>query len=237
MWQLNFFNTKLKNANLNLSFVFIECHGQDHLCNEDGKPVMFQVGHHARAVSNQPIFGMLTQPIPHEWRREIEIGTDAFIESSHVDFLQAAGARIVPIDYRMETRALSKLLEQLNGFYIPGDLKLSFDDPDFTNSVNTVMRWAGIHNDLEDENKHFPVVGVSYGYLSMLQSQLMNEHFFTELDSSQIGEALEQNLNLVPSDTFTYDEIKGSQLERLFDNITFYNEVDLGITLDAFITN
>ena len=56
------------------------------------------------------------------------------------------------------------------------------------------------------------------------------------MKSEQIGESLQQNLNHVPADTFTYDEVLGSQLERLFDNITFYNEVDIGITLDAFTT-
>ena len=153
----------------------------DHLCSEDGKPVMYQVGHHARAMSNQPIFGMLTQPIPHEWRHSLELGSSSFIESSHVDFLQAAGARVVPIDYRLDPYALQKLLEQLNGFYIPGDTKNSFDDTDFTNTVNTIVRWAGVHNDKEEIHKHFPVVGVSYGYLSLLQSQIMNDDYFVPL--------------------------------------------------------
>ena len=139
-----------------------------HLCSAEGKPVMLQVGHHALAASNQPIFGMLTQPIPHEWRSDIELGAQSFLESSHVDFLQAAGARVIPVDYRMDLVSLEKLLEQLNGFYIPGDTKISFEDPDFTNTVNAVMRWAGNHNDAKDTNMHFPVVGVSYGYMSMI---------------------------------------------------------------------
>jgi hypothetical protein len=88
-----------------------ECHGQDHLCSAKGKPVMYQVGHHARHQSNQPIFGVLTQPVPHEWRRDLELGVSTFIESSHVEFLQAAGARVVPIDYRIEPLALQKMLE------------------------------------------------------------------------------------------------------------------------------
>ena len=152
---------------------------------------MNQVGHHARAQTNQPIFGMLTQPIPSSWRHDLELGSSAFIESSHVDFLQAAGARVVPIDYRTDPVQLTKLLEQLNGFYIPGDTKLSFDDTDFVNSVNTVMYWAGQHNDMGEEHKHFPVVGVSYGYLAMVQSQIMNDDYFQKLDDDQIGEALQ----------------------------------------------
>ena len=49
-----------------------------------------------------------------------------YFESSHADFLQAGGARVVPIDYQMSTRQLSKLLSQLNGVYIPGDTKQSY---------------------------------------------------------------------------------------------------------------
>ena len=64
----------------------------------------------------------------------------------------------------------------------------------------------------------------------------MNDDYFVALKDAQIGESLQQNLNHLPADTFTYDEVLGSSLERLFDNITFYNEVDIGITLDAFLT-
>ena len=140
----------------------------DHLCSSEGKPVMKQIGHHARAAQNQPIFGMLTQPIPHDWRKEIDLGSQSFLESSHVDFLQAAGARVVPISYKSSQAQIEEELKHLNGFYIPGDTKLNFEDEDFMQAVNTVMKWAGYHNDEEEHTKHFPVVGVSYGYLAML---------------------------------------------------------------------
>ena len=72
----------------------------------------------------------------------------------------------------------------MNGFYIPGDTKLNFDDPDFVNVVNAVMYWAGNHNDHEESTRHFPVVGVSYGYLCMIQSQIMNDDYFQQLKDS-----------------------------------------------------
>ena len=94
---------------------------------------MNQVGHHARAVSNQPIFGILTQPIPSEWKNEghIEDGASSFFESSHADFLQAAGARVVHVNYRQNQRELLDELENLNGLYIPGDSRLNIEDQDF----------------------------------------------------------------------------------------------------------
>ena len=50
-----------------------------------------------------------------------------------------------------------------------------------------------------------------------------------------VGEALQQNLNLVPSETFVYDEISGKDMENLLDKIYFYNEVDFGMTLENFV--
>ena len=64
---------------------------------------------------------MLTQPVPSAWNATHEDQT--FVESSNVEFLQAAGARVVHLDYRMSTKQLKKELSQLNGVYIPGDTK------------------------------------------------------------------------------------------------------------------
>lgn len=44
-------------------------------------------------------------------------------------------------------------------------------------------------------------------------------------------------MHLLPEDTFIYDEIHVQELERQFDLIRFYNEVDVGITLEQFNLN
>ena len=77
-------------------------------------------------------------------------------------------------------------------------------------------------------------MGVGYGSLSMLQSQLKDLNKFDAFPSYHIGAALDQNLNLTPKETFVYDEIKGMDLETWFDNVSFYNELDVGIPLEKF---
>ena len=52
-----------------------------------------------RAKTNQPIFGVLTQPLPDEWNGDLQNTYKSFFEASHADFLQAGGARVIPIDY------------------------------------------------------------------------------------------------------------------------------------------
>ena len=75
--------------------------------------------------------------MPHEWKDNEQLRRPEnskitskyftkYFESSHADFLQAAGARVVPIDYQMQPKQLSKLLSQISGVYIPGDTKLTY---------------------------------------------------------------------------------------------------------------
>ena len=156
---------------------------------------MLQAGHHMRSKTNQPIFGVLTQPIPRAWLKDERVSTegwDTFIESSHVEWLQAAGARVVPVDYRQIDDDLWDQLSELNGLYIPGDTKDTFDSEQFTSTVRSALDWVQAHN--MEEGNHFPVVGNSYGMLAMLKSQLPDTSFFKELDSDQVHAGLEQNL-------------------------------------------
>lgn len=50
-----------------------------------------------------------------------------------------------------------------------------------------------------------------------------------------VNESLQLNLRLLPKETFVYDEILGEEVERIFDVVDFYNELDVGFTLDTFI--
>lgn len=162
-----------------------------------------------------------------------ENGWNTFFEASHADFLQAGGARLVPVDYRQDDESLRELLSSLNGLYIPGDTMDSFDDYKFISSVKNALDWVQEHN--MQEGKHFPVIGNSYGMLSMLKSQLpVGSSRFKALDVTQVHESLAQNLLQHPAETFLFDEIEGLKLEELLDNINFYNEVTVGITKGDF---
>ena len=47
-------------------------------------------GHNQRAKTNQPIFGVLTQPLPDAWDSEdasLQSTYTSFFEASHADFL------------------------------------------------------------------------------------------------------------------------------------------------------
>jgi hypothetical protein len=57
-----------------------------------------------RVITDSPIYGILTQPYtsvnePANTQNSSLSGT--YIPSSHVKFLESAGARVVPINYRL----------------------------------------------------------------------------------------------------------------------------------------
>jgi hypothetical protein len=66
----------------------------------------------------------------------------------------------------MEKDELIRLLEQLNGVYIPGDTKQTYLDSGFLETVSKILFWAQEHN--SEEGKHFPIVATGYGFTAML---------------------------------------------------------------------
>jgi hypothetical protein len=92
--------------------------------------------------------------------------------------------------------------------------------------------WVQEHN--MDLASHFPLISNSYGMMAMLKSQLKDTETLIEFPDEMMSSALQQNLNLLPKETFVYDEFDGLSLDTLLDTVTFYNEMDVGITLEDF---
>jgi len=121
----------------------------------------------------------------------------------------------------------------VNGIYIPGDTKLNFETDEFVKQVANILKWVQDHN--LDSASHFPLISNSYGMMAMLKSQLPALDRLIEFPDEMMSSALQMNLNLLPKETFVYDEFNGHTLEILLDAVTFYNEMDVGITLEDFI--
>lgn len=81
--------------------------------------------------SKRPVIGVLTEPLRgdlykagDESRQQIGGGVDnvpGYVPRAHVQFLEQAGVRVVPVDYRLSRDELVSLFGQLNGLYLPGD--------------------------------------------------------------------------------------------------------------------
>ena len=104
---------------------------------------MLKATHKARAVTENPIFGILTQPFD-TIRNKINYGkrifnAKQFITASHVKFLESAGARVIPIDFTLPKHELFKKLEQINGLYIAGETLDLIEDIQYQETVVSAM--------------------------------------------------------------------------------------------------
>ena len=45
-----------------------------------------------------------------------------------MQFLEQAGVRVIPIDYRLSKDELTAFYDQLNGVYLPGDSQMAVTD-------------------------------------------------------------------------------------------------------------
>ena len=218
-------------------------------------------GHHVRAKTNVPVIGILTQPIPstqngdsHRWMDEFErikksewnklkdsdselnleelYPNQQFVEHSHVKLLEAAGARVVPIDFTRDIQELEYMLSSINGLYIPGDSKslIQGERGDWVLSIRKILKWAQLHN--EKESQHFPILGVGYGFLGLMKSQLDDAWDF---DPAMAKGKLQQNLAHDPKNTYLYDQYEKDQLENLFDKIKFFSDVEVGMSMKQMI--
>ena len=64
---------------------------------------------------------------------------DSYIPASHVRYLEAGGARVVPISYRYTYKTLMNILKQVNGVYIPGESSIILQNPKYLDTVGKII--------------------------------------------------------------------------------------------------
>lgn len=62
----------------------------------------------------QPLIGILSQPLYHS------LPNVSFIAASYVQFVEAAGARAVPIIYNQPVNEILEVFSQVSGIILPG---------------------------------------------------------------------------------------------------------------------
>lgn len=162
-----------------LSNLFLGCSNTEEVSDENDpchhRNIALQATHAGRVKTDVPIYGVLTQPYTSDPENQNKYGgfdkvdgdalKGTFILMSHVKYLEAAGARIVPISYKLDKNGLVNLLQQVNGVYIPGDHPDVLKNERYINTVREILFWA---QDQNIKDGHFPLVAVSYGYLAVM---------------------------------------------------------------------
>jgi gamma-glutamyl hydrolase len=192
-----------------------------------------------------PIYGILTQPFTDAPEKADEFGAfpdagdlqqalnGSFILQSHVKFLEAGGARVVPVGYKYNKNQLSNTLDQLNGLYIPGDSPAVLQNERYLATVREAVQWAQNHN--VEGGSHFPLVAVGYGYMALLMTAIKSKETIKALSEDDVFVSKELNLRLAPQDTYFFDGLTLNDTETQLDGVTFYNELVFNVPLKNFL--
>lgn len=129
----------------------------------------------------------------------------SYVAAGFVKWIEAAGARAVPIRFYESEAELKRLFNAVNGIIFPGGLTdIYWDDP-YTQAAHKLWKWAKEANDKGDV---FPIHGTCLGFqlLHILESEMS----FTELlvDTDSVAH---------PANLYLTDEAANSHLFKEMD--------------------
>lgn len=128
-----------------------------------------------------PIVGVFTQPSTSE---QGNCGGDClYLAASYVKFIEAAGARVVPINYYASEEELGKLFDSLNGFFFVGG------GAAYPPSAQYIFDRTVEANDKDD---FAPLLGVCMGFQWTMLAATNNKiqldpHDGTQMDAENIS--------------------------------------------------
>ena len=96
--------------------------------------------------------------------------------------------------------------------------------------VRSILSWAQSHN--EQEDMHFPILGMGYGYVSMIRSQMKINN---SIRPQKVSGRKQLNLIHDTNHTYLFDEYSNEKLEDQLDKIKFFSDVEFGLTMEDFI--
>lgn len=117
------------------------------------------IAHSAKTRNDWPIIGVFTQPTTESSGNCKE--SCLYIAASYVKYLEAAGARVVPVNYYASSSTIDKLFASLNGFFFTGG------DAAFPKSAQYIFDKVVKAN---DEGDFTPLWGTCMGFEWLLMS-------------------------------------------------------------------
>jgi len=167
------------------------------------------------------------KPIDAVWNSTAE--EVSYVPRAHVQFLEQAGIRVVPISYLDSAETIESILDQVNGVYMPGDSQKSVANRKYQKTFSFVMKYVAKHN--REYSDYFPMflMGKSSQVFVQLLSVMKNR--LHDMKNHQ-NQNLQINLLHEHEDTFLFHQLQNdSSVSHAFDLGDFFNKQNSGFRL------
>lgn len=128
-------------------------------------PTLIEASHAVNAanenfdINPQPVIGVLSQPMPDSLKDDPRFaGKTTYLMQAYVDFMEAAGARVIPILSDEDQATTDDKLSKVNGVLFPGG------DGDYLAKGEYIYKKLIAEN---DAGNFYPLWGTCIGYENM----------------------------------------------------------------------
>ncbi|XP_034441866.1 gamma-glutamyl hydrolase-like isoform X1 [Hippoglossus hippoglossus] len=130
-------------------------------------------------LNSRPIIGVLAD----ETRKDEQATRGySYIPACYVKYLEAAGARVVPVRLNLPEEEYTKIFNSINGLLLPGGVSNLLTSPN--------SRTSGIFYNLalraNDASDYFPILGTCQGF-QQLTVLTAKEHLLTRTDTKAVA--------------------------------------------------
>lgn len=114
---------------------------------------------------NRPIIGILTQEISKTFEHLYPGQYDSYISASYVKFIEASGARVIPIWNGKSAEYYKPIMSKINGVLLPGGTVDKAKPGGYAMAAEIIF---DIANEYNRKGDFFPIWGVGLGMDMML---------------------------------------------------------------------
>ena len=137
----------------------------------------------------RPVIGVLTEPLKGDmftpsnsrFKKDEKVDTSnaSYVPKAHVQFLEQAGVRVVPIDYKLDLEERRALLDNLNGVYLPGDSHNTVTDGAYKAAF--VQTLAYVENAAFENKEHFPMFLMGNSLQTFVRAKQASANTLTDM--------------------------------------------------------
>lgn len=178
-----------------------------------------------------PVIGILTQ----DCEDDCPPGKSTYIAASYVKYLESAGARVVPVDYKLPFDNMTETFQKLNGLLYPGG-GMDLHDPT-TVYMKAVLHLWDMAKQANDAGDFFPIWGTCLGFETICVAAANDVSVLENgFDSENLAIPLQFTDAINSSQLFGLSTSVDVMLSAGKDNVTMNNH-ESGVTPTMFANN
>lgn len=152
----------------------------------------------------------------------------SYVPKTHVKFLEQAGIRVVPVDYRMPMEERFELMDQLSGLYMPGDSQLAVEDEDYKAAFVQSLHY--LETAVKEKKEHFPMFMMGNSLQTLVRATQSKSGNLQPMHDLK-HETLALNMQGMPHDTFFFNGMSREEKQAVFNTAKFFNKQVSGLRL------